>query len=142
MMLPDLDTIAETFALIDDWEERYAYIIELGQKLPTLALDEKTPAHLVSGCASQVWIVTSLNMSKTPPVLDIRGESDAHIVKGLVALVLAIYSGKTPHDILTLDALAIFKELGLSEHLSTQRANGVRAVMARIRDVAKQALST
>jgi cysteine desulfuration protein SufE len=141
-MMLDLHTIAETFALLEDWEDRYAYIIELGQKLPPLAVEEKTPAHLVSGCASQVWIVTTLNTHKSPPVLDIRGESDAHIVKGLVALVLAIYSGKTPQEILNLDALAIFNDLGLGDHLSTQRANGVRAVMARIRDAAKHALSS
>jgi cysteine desulfuration protein SufE len=141
-----LSEISETFTLLEDWEDRYRYIIELGQKLPPLPETDKTGTNQVSGCASQVWIVTHFDqgqsVDQSPPRLQFSGESDAHIVRGLVAIILSIYTNKTPQDILSIDALDIFKQLGLSDHLSTQRANGVRAVMGRILSDAKRAADT
>lgn len=138
--IPQLTEIAETFSLLDDWEDRYSYIIELGQKLPPLDDTHKTSHNLVSGCASQVWIVTHIDAAQSPARMIFIGESDAHIVKGLVSIILSIFSHKTAKEVLETDALTIFKELGLSEHLSTQRANGVRAVINRIRTDAQQAV--
>jgi cysteine desulfuration protein SufE len=139
-MYPDLATIRDTFALLEDWEDRYGYVMELGRALEPLSSDQKIPVNQVSGCASQVWIVTDVNSTTSPPILQLKGDSDAHIVKGLVAIVLTIYSGKNAQEILNTDALDIFADLGLSDHLSSQRANGVRAVMARIRSDAQSAL--
>ena len=137
---PTLAEIAETFSLLDDWEDRYGYIIELGQKLPALDGIHKTSDNLVSGCASQVWIVTQADHSHVPSQIVLKGESDAHIVKGLVAIIMSVYNHKTAQEVLATDALTIFKGLGLSEHLSTQRANGVRAVINRIRVDAQRML--
>lgn len=138
-MLPPLDEILETFALIDDWEEKYRYVIELGRKLPPFPEAERTEANKVLGCASQVWLTTHVEPGPSGPVVRFDGDSDAHIVRGLVALMLAIHSGKTPAEILATDALAMFKELGLSAHLTPQRSNGVRSMMERIRREAVKA---
>lgn len=132
-MLPDLKTITDNFELLDDWEDRYRYVIELGKMLAPLPEADKTEDTRVRGCASQVWVVTDVDRSGAEPRLTFRGESDAHIVKGLVALILAIYSGHTKSEILNTDALAIFASLGLSEHLTPQRSNGVRSMVERIR---------
>ena len=121
--------IAENLQFLDDWEDRYRYLIELGQALPSLAEDEKTAENKVLGCASQVWLVSE----RDGPVLRYRGESDAHIVRGLVAVLIALYSGRTAKEIAETDAIAIFDELGLREHLSTQRSNGLVAMVKRIR---------
>jgi len=125
--------IAENLSYLDDWEDRYKYIIELGQALPPLADDEKTAANKVNGCVSQVWLVTERDRD----MLTYRGESDAMIVRGLVAILVALYSGRPAAEIAATDAIAIFDDLGLREHLSTQRSNGLVAMVNRIRSDAR-----
>ena len=125
--------IAENLSYLDDWEDRYKYIIELGQALPPLAEDEKTAANKVNGCVSQVWLVTE----RADDTLTYRGESDAMIVRGLAAILVALYSGRPAKEIAETDAIALFDELGLREHLSTQRSNGLVAMVNRIRSEAR-----
>ncbi len=125
--------IAENLSFLEDWEDRYRYIIELGQGLPPLAEDEKTPANRVHGCVSQVWLVSEGDAAR----LGYRGESDAMIVRGLVAVLVALYSGRPARDIAATDAIAVFDELGLREHLTTQRSNGLVAMVNRIRSEAR-----
>lgn len=125
--------IADNLSFLDDWEDRYRYIIELGQRLPPLADTEKTNATKVNGCVSQAWLVTE----RSGDILRYRGESDAMIVRGLVAILVALYSGRPAREIAETDALSIFDELGLREHLSTQRSNGVAAMVGRIRAEAR-----
>ncbi|WP_230531884.1 SufE family protein [Microvirga roseola] len=132
-MLPSIDEIVSNFELLDEWEERYRYIIELGRMMEPLPEEAHTDANKVQGCASQVWLQTSLDRSRGEPVLHLVGESDAHIVRGLVALLISLYNGRTPPEALSVDALGLFKELGLSEHLTPQRSNGVRSMVERIR---------
>lgn len=132
-MLPDLKTITDNFELLDEWDDRYRYLIELGKMLEPLPESAKTEDNRVRGCASQVWVVTDVDRSGGTPRLTFHGESDAHIVKGLVALILAIYSGHSADEILKIDALDIFASLGLKDHLSPQRSNGVRSMVERIR---------
>lgn len=132
--------IAENLSFLDDWEDRYRYIIELGQALPRLSEAEKSPENKVHGCVSQVWLAASTDERGGVPVLTYRGESDAMIVSGLVAVLLALYSGRPASDIAETDAIAIFDKLGLREHLTTQRSNGLVAMVNRIRSEA-QALS-
>ena len=127
------EEIRENLSYLDDWEDRYRYIIELGQALPPLADDEKTAENKVHGCVSQVWLVSSRDGDK----LGYRGESDAMIVRGLVAVLVALYSGRPASEIASTDAIAIFDELGLREHLTTQRSNGLIAMVNRIRGEAQ-----
>jgi cysteine desulfuration protein SufE len=124
--------IADNLSFLENWEDRYRYLIELGQALPALAPEERNPANKVHGCASQVWLVSA----KAGDILSYRGESDALIVRGLVAVLVALYSGRSAKDIAATDAVAIFDEIGLREHLSTQRANGLAAMVSRIRSEA------
>lgn len=138
-MLPTIDEIVSNFELLDDWEERYRYVIELGRMMESLPEEAHTEANKVKGCASQVWLETRLDHSNGKPVLHLTGDSDAHIVRGLVALMIALYNGKTPEEALSTDALALFKELGLAEHLTPQRSNGVRSMVERIRRDAQMA---
>jgi cysteine desulfuration protein SufE len=126
-----IDDILDDFEYLDEWEDRYRYVIELGKSLPDLPENEKTSENKVRGCASQVWLVTQTGDGKDP-VLTFRGDSDAHIVRGLVAIVLAIYSGKPASQVAKLDALETFRKIGMIEHLSAQRANGLRSMVARI----------
>ncbi|WP_404405553.1 SufE family protein [Pelagibacterium halotolerans] len=130
---PAFDEIAENLSFLDDWEDRYRYVIELGQALPPLAETERNPANKVHGCASQVWLVTEPHAVNGETVLTYRGESDALIVKGLVAILLALYSGRTPRDVAETDAIPLLDDIGLREHLSTQRSNGLAAMVKRIR---------
>ena len=130
--MSDLDEIIADFSYLDDWEDRYRYVIELGKAMPELPESDKTPDNKVSGCASQVWLVSQIG-DGPDPVMTFRGDSDAHIVKGLVAIVLAIYSGKRASEITATDAIDTFKAIGLVENLSTQRANGLRSMIRRIR---------
>ena len=125
--------IAENLSYLDDWEDRYKYIIELGQALPPLAASEKNSATKVNGCVSQVWLVSE----RVGDLLTYRGESDAMIVRGLAAILIALYSGRPASEIADTDAIAIFDELGLREHLSTQRSNGLVAMVNRIRAEAR-----
>ena len=140
-MLPPIDEIVSNFELLDDWEERYRYLIELGRQMEPLPDEAHTDVNKVRGCASQVWLVTKLEPSNGKPVMNLIGDSDAHIVRGLVALLISLYRGKTPSEALSTDALALFKELGLSEHLTPQRSNGVRSMVERIRHDAQAALA-
>lgn len=130
-----LSEIIDDFAFLDEWEDRYRYVIELGKALPDLPEDKRTAVNKVQGCASQVWLVTHSD-GGVDPILTFEGDSDAHIVKGLVAIALATYSGKRASEIARLDALDVFGRIGLVEHLSAQRANGLRSMVKRIRDEA------
>jgi cysteine desulfuration protein SufE len=133
-----LDTIRSDFAFLDDWEDRYRYVIELGRGLPRLPEAYRTDRYKVRGCASQVWVATETKRrADGTAVLRFQGDSDAHIVRGLIAILFAIYAGKTADDILGADAQAIFTELGLKEHLTPQRSNGFAAMVERIRSDAR-----
>ncbi|MEO6396403.1 MAG: SufE family protein [Devosia sp.] len=125
--------IVDNLSFLEDWEDRYRYIIELGQKLPALAAEERNPANKVSGCVSQVWLVSGREGEN----LTYRGESDAMIVRGLVAILVALYSGRPPKEIAATDAIALLDQMGLREHLSTQRSNGLVAMVNRIRSEAR-----
>lgn len=139
-MAANFNEIIENFGFLEDWEDRYRYLIELGKDLPALAEDEMNEDTRVKGCASQVWVITHVDRGRVEPILTFRGQSDAHIVKGLVALTLALYSGRTAADILALDALDLFRRIGLAEHLTPQRSNGVRSMVDRIRRDARAVL--
>ena len=132
--------IAENLSFLDDWEDRYRYLIELGQALPKLDADERIPANKVNGCTSQVWLVAEADSSQGQTQLKFRGESDAMIVQGLVAVLLALYSDRPAAEIAQTDATALFDEIGLREHLTTQRANGLVAMVNRIREEARGAV--
>ena len=134
--MASLDKILDDFEFLDDWEDRYRYVIELGKALPDLAEENKSAANKVQGCASQVWLVSHSD-GASDPVLTFEGDSDAHIVRGLVAIVLAVYSGKHASEIAGLDAIEVFGKIGLVEHLSAQRANGLRSMINRIRSEAQ-----
>jgi cysteine desulfuration protein SufE len=140
-MLPTIDEIVSNFELLDDWEERYRYLIELGRLMEPLPDEAHSDVNKVQGCASQVWLQTDVKTSGSQPVLHLLGDSDAHIVRGLVALLISLYDGKTASEALSTDALGLFKELGLSEHLTPQRSNGVRSMVERIRRDAQMALA-
>lgn len=134
--------IIENFALLDEWDDRYRYIIELGRTLPEFPERARVEANKVQGCASQVWMETSLRPNgKAGPVLSFVGDSDAHIVRGLIAILFALYSGKPAKDILSTDAIALFDRIGLREHLTPQRSNGFRSMVERIRSDASAALA-
>ncbi len=130
-----IEDIISDFEFLDEWEDRYRYVIELGREMEKLAPEERTDAVRVRGCASQVWLIPKeiKPNDSTPARLSFRGESDAHIVQGLIAILLNIYNEKTPDDILHTDALAVFSQLGLSEHLTPQRSNGLKSMIERIR---------
>lgn len=138
--MPTLQSILDDFAVLDDWDERYRYLIELGRDLVPLPAALHTEENRVKGCASQVWLDTRQGTREGRPVLSFVGDSDAHIVKGLIALTLALFSDHTPEDILASDAGETFRRLGLSEHLTPQRSNGVRAMVERIKRDARAAL--
>ena len=131
-MSTSLETIQSDFAFLDDWEDRYRYIIELGREMPPLAESDKNTANKVDGCASQVWLVSET--TKTAAItMNFHGDSDAHIVRGLVAIITSAFSGKTPKEIDRLNADDLLKSLGLDAHLSQQRSNGLRAMVRRIK---------
>lgn len=136
--MTSIDAISQDFAFLDEWEERYRYIIDLGSSLDPYPEEFRDDAHKVPGCVSQVW----LHVEHGPgddPVLTFRGDSDAHIVRGLVAIVLALFLGKRASEILRVDAEAALRALGLEEHLTPQRANGLRSMVKRIRQTAEAA---
>jgi cysteine desulfuration protein SufE len=136
-----IDEINENFALLDEWDDRYRYLIELGRMMPPLPDAARTDANKVQGCASQVWLTTDIAPGPSGPLLSFVGDSDAHIVRGLIAILLAIYSHKPADDILKTDALALFDRLGLREHLTPQRSNGLKSMVGRIRNDARHALA-
>ncbi|MBI1867679.1 MAG: SufE family protein [Methylocystis sp.] len=137
-----IDEIIGNFDILDDWEDRYRYLIELGRTLEPLPREAYTEANKVRGCASQVWLETNVTRdARGRPLLVFRGDSDAHIVRGLVALTLALYSGRSAQDIIDTNATAIFADLGLAQHLTQQRSNGLRALVDRIKAEARTALA-
>jgi cysteine desulfuration protein SufE len=135
-----IDDIIESFGLLDDWEDRYRYLIELGRDLPPFPDSARTVENKVDGCTSQVWIETEVGAG-SDPVLTFIGDSDAHLVKGLVAVLLALYSGRPASEIRATDALEVLDGLGLREHLTPQRSNGLRSMVGRIRAQADSALA-
>jgi cysteine desulfuration protein SufE len=137
-----IEEIIENFELLDQWDDRYRYVIELGRTLPPLAESAHSEANKVRGCASQVWLLTHVKPDGAGgPQLTFEGDSDAHIVRGLIAILFALYSGKPAKQILGTDAEALFTKLGLRENLTPQRSNGLRAMVERIRAEAKAALA-
>jgi len=133
-MPQNIQDMMDDFSYLDDWEDRYMHVIELGKSLAPLSDEERNANTKVNGCVSQVWLV--LNVEKdgdNNPVLNFRGDSDAHIVKGLVAVVLTVFSGRTAQEIVDIDAAAILSGLGLEEHLTPQRSNGLHAMIGRIK---------
>ena len=139
--MPGFDEILADFAFLDDWEDRYRYVIELGRKLEPLAEAERSAANKVQGCVSQVWLSTKVEADGTSPRLSFVGDSDAHIVRGLIVILFALYSGKTAQEIISIDAPHILGLLHLREHLTPQRSNGLMAMVKRIRSDAESALA-
>lgn len=138
-MTATIETIRDDFAFLDEWEERYRYIIELGEALPPFPEEARDAAHKVQGCVSQVWLITDKGPGPDP-VVRYQGDSDAHIVRGLVAIMLALFSGKRASEIIATDAEALMRSLGLDEHLTPQRANGLRSMVKRMKGDAEAAL--
>jgi len=141
--MADIAEIIDNFSVLDDWDDRYRYLIELGRQLPPLAQSAYNDANKVQGCASQVWLDTQVRPDGAGgPILTFIGDSDAHIVRGLIAILLAMFSGQHARDILGIDALALFDKMGLREHLTPQRSNGFRSMVERIRTEARAAAAT
>jgi cysteine desulfuration protein SufE len=136
-----LENILADFQFLDDWEDRYRYVIELGRALPPLPEAARTEANKVRGCASQVWLATEVNGAGAAPCLIFKGDSDAHIVRGLIAILFSIYSGRCADEIVRIDAQDVFRRLGLAEHLTPQRSNGFASMVERIRADARGAMS-
>jgi cysteine desulfuration protein SufE len=140
--MADIDDIIGNFTALDDWDDRYRYLIELGRELAPLSAAAHSDANKVQGCASQVWLDTTVRPDGVGgPVLSFVGDSDAHIVRGLIAILFAIYSDKHAKDILATDAVKLFEGMGLREHLTPQRSNGFRSMVERIRADARAALA-
>jgi cysteine desulfuration protein SufE len=136
-----IEDLTESFSLLEEWDDRYRYVIELGRGLAPLSDAEHSAANKVQGCASQVWLTSNVAPDGSGgPMLTFRGDSDAHIVRGLIAILLIVYSGKRAAEILATDAIALFERLGLREHLTPQRSNGFRAMVNRIKSDAQAAL--
>ena len=137
-----IDDIRENFELLEDWDERYRYVIELGRTLEPMPEVEHSAANKVRGCVSQVWLSRRIDRNENgEALLKYRGDSDAHIVRGLIAILLTLYSGHTPQQILATDAIAVFDEFGFREHLTPQRSNGLRAMVERIHADARETLA-
>lgn len=139
-MSAKIETIRDDFSFLDDWEDRYRYVIDLGNGLAPYPEELRDGAHKVPGCVSQVWLHADRGEG-SDPVIDFLGDSDAHIVRGLVAIMIAFYSGRRASEIATADAEALLRDLGLDEHLTPQRANGLRSMIGRIRQEADRALA-
>ena len=135
-----IDDILDDFAYLDDWEDRYRYVIELGKAMPPLSEEDHIEANKVRGCASQVWLISEADRSN-PPILTFRGDSDALIVRGLVAILVTLYSGHSANEVASIDPEAIFTKIGLRDHLTAQRSNGLSSMIARIRRDAEQAVA-
>jgi cysteine desulfuration protein SufE len=137
MPLPAFADIESNLSFLDEWEDRYRYLIELGRMLPPFPAQAQTEINKVRGCASQVWVTVSPHGKGPDAKLDLAGDSDAHIVKGLVALALALYQDKSAAEIAAIDAFSVFEGFGLKDHLSSQRSNGFRSLIDRIRTEAE-----
>lgn len=131
--LSPIDRILDDFAFLDDWDDRYRYLIELGRTLEPLSPEAHNEANRVHGCASQVWLQKDVRQEADGPHLDFKGDSDALIVSGLVAIVIALFSGRPAAEIVKTDAEAVFEKIGLREHLTAQRSNGLRSMVNRIK---------
>ena len=141
--MTSIDEIIDNFSLLEEWDDRYRYLIELGRSLAPLPESDRTDANKVQGCASQVWVSTAVKPNGGDgPALHFIGDSDAHIVRGLIAVLFALYSGKPARHIISTDAIALFEKLGLREHLTPQRSNGFRSMVNRIQRDAQAALQT
>jgi len=140
--MTDIDEIRDNFALLEEWDDRYRYVIELGRTLEPMPEAEHSAANKVQGCVSQVWLSKTLERGGREPILKYLGDSDAHIVRGLIAILLTLYNGRTPNEILSTDATEVFDEFGFRDHLTPQRSNGLRAMVERIRSDARAALAT
>lgn len=140
-MLPPVDEILSNFQLLDESGDRLEYLIELGRLAEPLPPEKKTEANRVRGCASSVWVDTAAEAGAGRTTLHFHGDSDAIITRGIVALIAALYSGKSPEDIARTDALRIFRDIGLADHLTAQRSNGARSMMDRIHRDAQAALA-
>ncbi len=140
-MSPTIEEIADNFSLLDEWEDRYRYVIELGRGLPVFPEEDRTAANKVSGCASQVWLATTIERRDGQAVVSYRGDSDAHIVRGLVAILIALLSGRPASEIVSADPMALFERLGLGEHLTPQRSNGFRSMVRRMKQDAEAAMA-
>jgi cysteine desulfuration protein SufE len=141
--MTQINEIVDNFGLLEEWDDRYRYLIELGRALDPLPDAARTDRNKVQGCASQVWLATTVRPDGSEgPVLSFQGDSDAHIVRGLIAVLFALYSGKPAREILATDAVALFERLGLREHLTPQRSNGFRSMVERIRADARVSLAT
>jgi len=135
----DIDSITGNFEFLDDWEDRYKYLIELGEGLEPFPQSNQNDAFKVPGCVSQVWITSKVG-DGPDPVITFQGTSDAHIVRGLIAVAFAIFSGKKASEIAATNEQAHFDQLDLSEHITPQRSNGLRSMVARIKETARKAL--
>jgi len=135
----EFEDIAANFDFLEDWEDRYRYVIELGKEMPGLDESQRLPATKVEGCASQVWLVPHVEGAGPGARIRFEGDSDALIVRGLIAVLRALYNGRTAREIGTIDAQAQLKRLGLDQHLSAQRSNGLRAMIGRVQAIARQA---
>ena len=138
-MTQSIQAIRDDFAFLDEWEDRYRYVIDLGAALPPFPDEWRVDTYKVPGCVSQVWMTTKVGDGQDP-IVEYQGDSDAHIVRGLVAIMLALFSGRRASQVVATDAEALMKELGLDEHLSPQRANGLRSMVKRIKRDAEAAL--
>jgi len=139
--MSSVNQLLEDFEFLDDWEDRYRYVIELGRDIPPITDEQRSAANKVQGCVSQVWLDTTVGPDGDEgPVLTFVGDSDAHIVRGLIAVLLTLYSGRPARQILDTDAIDIFRRMGLDEHLTPQRSNGLRSMVDRIRRDAETAL--
>lgn len=137
-----IDDIKDNFELLDEWDDRYRYVIELGRTLAPMSAADHSSENKVNGCASQVWLARTLTRdAEGRQILHFVGDSDAHIVRGLIAILLTLYSDRQPREILETDAIALFEQLGLGEHLTPQRSNGFRAMVERIRRDAREAVA-
>ena len=137
-----IDEIRDNFELLDEWDDRYRYVIELGRTLEPMPEAEHSAENKVNGCTSQVWLSRRIDRSADGDVvLRYLGDSDAHIVRGLIAILLTLYGNNTPQQILDTDALSVFDELGFREHLTPQRSNGLRSMVERIRNNARENLA-
>lgn len=140
-MSPSVEELLNTFDLFEDWEDRYKYILELGDDVPALADEHKTEANRVQGCQSSVWLISQTHTGD-PTIIDFQADSDSQIVRGLIGILLAVYSHQTPKEILAFDIRGLFEKIGLSQHLSRSRSNGFFSMVNRMRLIAEAAQST
>ena len=136
-----IEEIRDNFDLLEEWDDRYRYVIELGRTLEPMPEAEHSQENKVQGCVSQVWLSKQMGRGSDGPVLKYLGDSDAHIVRGLIAILLTLYSSRTPQEILATDATGVFDEFGFRDHLTPQRSNGLRSMVERIRTDARAALA-